>query len=152
MKIEGWLFAGGAAFFVLVSAVYGWLSRDVVGTVLLLFAPAFFTAPSSPIRRSPLNAYMGGLSLSMIVAIGALASRTARRWPALLIMAGLLPVLYLVGAPPPHDAPWFESKSDKLLVALLPAMFVVSGYAFLRPTPRKPRTPAPLDDDSAGPS
>lgn len=37
MKIEGWLFAGGAVFFGLVAAVYGWLSRDVVGTVLLLF-------------------------------------------------------------------------------------------------------------------
>ncbi|MFN8125849.1 MAG: cytochrome c oxidase subunit 4 [Candidatus Nanopelagicales bacterium] len=37
MKIEGWLFAAGAIFYVLVAAVYGWLSKDVVGTVLLLF-------------------------------------------------------------------------------------------------------------------
>lgn len=38
MKIEGWLLAGGAVFFVLVSAAYAWLSRDVVGTVMLFFA------------------------------------------------------------------------------------------------------------------
>lgn len=37
MKVEGWLYAGGAVFYVLVSAIYGWLSRDVVGTVLILF-------------------------------------------------------------------------------------------------------------------
>lgn len=37
MKIEGWLFTAGAIFFILVGAVYGWLSRDVVGTVFLVF-------------------------------------------------------------------------------------------------------------------
>ncbi len=37
MRIEGWLFAAGAIFYVLVAAVYGWLSQDVVGTVLLFF-------------------------------------------------------------------------------------------------------------------
>lgn len=37
MKIEGWLFAAGAVFYVLVAAVYGWLSQDLVGTVLLFF-------------------------------------------------------------------------------------------------------------------
>lgn len=37
MKIEGWLFAGGAVFYVLVAGVYGYLSQDLVGTVLLFF-------------------------------------------------------------------------------------------------------------------
>ncbi len=37
MKIEGWMFAGGAIFYVLVAAVYGYLSQDLVGTVLLFF-------------------------------------------------------------------------------------------------------------------
>lgn len=37
MKIEGWLFGAGAVFYVLVAAVYGWLSQDVVGTILLFF-------------------------------------------------------------------------------------------------------------------
>jgi hypothetical protein len=37
VKIEGWLFAAGFFFYTLVAAVYGWLSRDVIGTVLLAF-------------------------------------------------------------------------------------------------------------------
>jgi len=37
VKIEGWLLASGFFFFTLVGAVYGYLSRDVVGTVLLIF-------------------------------------------------------------------------------------------------------------------
>jgi hypothetical protein len=37
VKIEGWLFAAGFLFYTLVAAVYGWLSRDTIGTVLLLF-------------------------------------------------------------------------------------------------------------------
>ncbi|MCF8527790.1 MAG: cytochrome c oxidase subunit 4 [Candidatus Nanopelagicales bacterium] len=35
MKIEGWLFALGAAFFIPLSAVYWWFSRDPVGTTAL---------------------------------------------------------------------------------------------------------------------
>jgi hypothetical protein len=37
VKIEGWLFAAGFLFYSLVGVVYGFLSRDVVGTVLLIF-------------------------------------------------------------------------------------------------------------------
>ena len=37
MKIEGWLFAAGFFFYTLVGVVYAWLSRDVIGTTLLLF-------------------------------------------------------------------------------------------------------------------
>lgn len=37
MKIEGWLFAAGFFFYTLVGVVYGWLSNDIIGTVLLLF-------------------------------------------------------------------------------------------------------------------
>lgn len=37
MKIEGGLFAGGAALFVLCSGAYWLLSYDIVGTTLLLF-------------------------------------------------------------------------------------------------------------------
>jgi MFS family permease len=37
VKIEGWLFAAGFLFYTLVGAVYGYLSRDIVGLVLLLF-------------------------------------------------------------------------------------------------------------------
>lgn len=133
-------------------STWPWLLVTVAGTVLLLFAPTIFTAPSSPIRRSPLNLYMGGLSLSMIVAIGALASQTARRWPALFIMTGLVPLLLLVVDPPEHDEPWFERKSDKLLVSMLPAMFLISGYALVRPTPRRPPAQAPPEADSKRPS
>ncbi|MFY9232761.1 MAG: cytochrome c oxidase subunit 4 [Candidatus Nanopelagicales bacterium] len=35
MKIEGWLFALGAAFFIPLSAIYWWFSRDPVGTTAL---------------------------------------------------------------------------------------------------------------------
>ncbi len=35
MKIEGWLFALAAAFFIPLSAIYWWFSRDPVGTTAL---------------------------------------------------------------------------------------------------------------------
>jgi magnesium-transporting ATPase (P-type) len=35
VKIEGWLFALGAAFFIPLSAIYWWFSRDPVGTTAL---------------------------------------------------------------------------------------------------------------------
>lgn len=35
MKIEGWLFALGAAFFIPLSAIYWWFSRDPAGTTAL---------------------------------------------------------------------------------------------------------------------
>lgn len=35
MKIEGWLFAIGAAFFVALSAIYWYFSRDPIGTTAL---------------------------------------------------------------------------------------------------------------------
>jgi hypothetical protein len=38
MKIEGWLFGAGAIFYLLVTALYGWLSQDwTIGVPLLLF-------------------------------------------------------------------------------------------------------------------
>ena len=37
MKIEGWLFAAGFVFYTLVGVVYGYLSNDIIGTVLLIF-------------------------------------------------------------------------------------------------------------------
>lgn len=37
MKIEGGFFAVGAVFYVVVAGIYGWLSQDVIGTVLLFF-------------------------------------------------------------------------------------------------------------------
>jgi len=35
VKIEGWLFALGAAFFIPLSAIYWWFSRDPAGTTAL---------------------------------------------------------------------------------------------------------------------
>ncbi len=40
MKVEGKLFAWGCAFFLLVALVYGVLSKDVTGIVLLIFTGA----------------------------------------------------------------------------------------------------------------
>lgn len=38
MKIEGWLFAAGAIFYILITAIYGILSEDwTIGVPLLLF-------------------------------------------------------------------------------------------------------------------
>ena len=37
MKIESHLFTAGAAFFLFLTVIYGWLARDIVGIMLLLF-------------------------------------------------------------------------------------------------------------------
>jgi hypothetical protein len=37
MKIEGMIFGLGAAFFLVLTAAYGFLARDIVGIMLLLF-------------------------------------------------------------------------------------------------------------------
>lgn len=38
MRIEGWLFGAGAIFYLIVTALYAWLSEDyAIGTPLLLF-------------------------------------------------------------------------------------------------------------------
>ena len=117
-------------------STWPWFLVTVAGTVLLLFVPTIFTAPDSPVRPSPLNPYMGGLSLSMFAAIAALAARSARRWPALIIMAGVLPLLLLIVHPPAHHAPWFQGKRDVFLVSMIPVMFLIGGYAFVRPRAR----------------
>ena len=44
MKVEGRIFASLAAFFVLVAAVYGWLSREVIGTTALILSGALALA------------------------------------------------------------------------------------------------------------
>lgn len=40
MKIEGWLFAIGSAFFFIVGGVYWYLSRDEIGTTALVMTGA----------------------------------------------------------------------------------------------------------------
>lgn len=40
MRIEGWLFAGGFFFFSISAVVYGLLSEEPVGTVVLAFSAA----------------------------------------------------------------------------------------------------------------
>ena len=44
MKVEGRIFTILAAFFVLVAAVYGWLSREVIGTTALILSGALALA------------------------------------------------------------------------------------------------------------
>ena len=44
VKVEGRIFASLAAFFVLVAAVYGWLSREVIGTTALILSGALALA------------------------------------------------------------------------------------------------------------
>jgi hypothetical protein len=112
-----------------------WLVVTLAGTMALLHSAKVCAATADAIVQSPLNAPSGGFGLSLLIAICALAARSARRWPALVIMGALASHMFLAFHSP---APEAGSHSDELALWMLLVMFFTSGYACLRPMIRKP--------------
>lgn len=119
--------------------IWPWLVMTAAGaTMILLCVHAVFTSWLRPTERSFLNPVFGGLVVATVFALGGLATRSTKRWPGLVILVGLMPLLYSFFKRFADPRPLINSKKDLLFLTSLPAMFFTACYVCSRSTPSPP--------------
>lgn len=117
-----------------------WLLMTAAGaTLLMLLLHEIFSSPLRVTEAQFLNPYFGGLAVATAVAIYGLSIQSTQRWPAILILTGLMPLaLGLLDVA--ERGRLITDTNDWVFLIAYVTKILTAGYVLVRRDPVPPPT------------